>query len=473
MIRIGNLEPSFAKLGIELDAKNKVIYRGKNTKRSLESFIANAIVTKNEDIINHIRENSRLKIGINYNRVGFNYDNSFTDIFGYNILERFAQAVDNAADNVKVPLPYNLTPKMFAIWSGIAYSGDLSYANFMIAQESASMIRLAKEEADRILNNKLEIDVYIQANARLRTKLFKSIDIASLELLIDEYNNNNTKSPIQKREALSKYKALTKKDNTYKIGVDRFISSKDWTTLGLDKLMPHGRDIYTKGDLDNMFQKGLTYEELTIPDKMVYIANQINIVAKLKEADKIGSQFLTAGKLLNYDKNGLGKTMDSNNDALNLLGAYDYFNIEGVPLDEAIYPDVVKLLNEGYKIEVIYDMIKNKETVTLKSTESNDYTNILLNNKDAISSAYLQLLDVDRIMEQVTWTNTEDEICAANGLTKNNVTKGSEWSIISDLKGAPSHKQGGIDLKIKDNSVHFTKNNTTIKAEHGLIISKR
>ena len=50
-------------------------------------------------------------------------------------------------------------------------------------------------------------------------------------------------------------------------------------------------------------------------------------------------------------------------------------------------------------------------------------------------------------------------------------TKGSIWTLVKDLKGFPSHNQGGIDIFVDENSnVGFTKENSKIHAKCGCII---
>lgn len=50
-------------------------------------------------------------------------------------------------------------------------------------------------------------------------------------------------------------------------------------------------------------------------------------------------------------------------------------------------------------------------------------------------------------------------------------TKGSQWEIYEIFEGK-SHKQGGIDINIKNNQISFTNKNGSIKAKYGLVISK-
>lgn len=60
---------------------------------------------------------------------------------------------------------------------------------------------------------------------------------------------------------------------------------------------------------------------------------------------------------------------------------------------------------------------------------------------------------------------------AKDGMKTTKFTKGSEWEIYEIFEGK-SHKQGGIDINIKNNQISFTNKNGSIKAKYGLVISK-
>ena len=50
-------------------------------------------------------------------------------------------------------------------------------------------------------------------------------------------------------------------------------------------------------------------------------------------------------------------------------------------------------------------------------------------------------------------------------------TKGGKWEIYEIFEGK-SHKQGGIDINIKNNQISFTNKNGSIKAKYGLVVPK-
>lgn len=49
-------------------------------------------------------------------------------------------------------------------------------------------------------------------------------------------------------------------------------------------------------------------------------------------------------------------------------------------------------------------------------------------------------------------------------------TKNRRWAVVKDLKGFPSHKQGGVDIQFGPDGVNLTNGQSTIKANNGLII---
>ena len=66
--------------------------------------------------------------------------------------------------------------------------------------------------------------------------------------------------------------------------------------------------------------------------------------------------------------------------------------------------------------------------------------------------------------------NTGLNIKAAKGIRPTKFTKGSQWSIVKDLKGHPSHAKGGVDVKIGPDGVSLKAKGGRIKAEYGLLI---
>ena len=71
----------------------------------------------------------------------------------------------------------------------------------------------------------------------------------------------------------------------------------------------------------------------------------------------------------------------------------------------------------------------------------------------------------------ITYTDEDGKPCAEVGLKNANFTKGGKWKVYEIFEGK-SHKQGGIDINIKNNQISFTNKNGSIKAKYGLVIPK-
>ena len=81
--------------------------------------------------------------------------------------------------------------------------------------------------------------------------------------------------------------------------------------------------------------------------------------------------------------------------------------------------------------------------------------------------AKVKELEKDGLLE----IDCKGKLKAEKGL-QTNFTKGGKWKLIKDLKGYPTHKEGGIDLTIGKNGVSIKNGNTEFTAKHGLVIPK-
>jgi len=81
------------------------------------------------------------------------------------------------------------------------------------------------------------------------------------------------------------------------------------------------------------------------------------------------------------------------------------------------------------------------------------------------------------VLNQLDQENKIEKDCSGGNLKakdgiRGKFTKGSQWEIVKDLKGYPSHSQGGVDVKIGKNGFSFTRDNGIIEAKHGLVLPK-
>lgn len=64
-------------------------------------------------------------------------------------------------------------------------------------------------------------------------------------------------------------------------------------------------------------------------------------------------------------------------------------------------------------------------------------------------------------------------IVAKHGLATSPIKEGGEWEVVKDLKGYPSHDDGGVDLDISDDGVYIKRGKSKILAKHGLVVPKK
>ena len=92
--------------------------------------------------------------------------------------------------------------------------------------------------------------------------------------------------------------------------------------------------------------------------------------------------------------------------------------------------------------------------------------------KEIDNSLYISVLNQleqeDKIEKDC---NGGGKLKAEKGL-QTSFTKGGTWKVIKDLKGYPTHKEGGVDLTIGKNGVSIKNGNTEFTAKHGLVIPK-
>lgn len=94
-------------------------------------------------------------------------------------------------------------------------------------------------------------------------------------------------------------------------------------------------------------------------------------------------------------------------------------------------------------------------------------TNPILQGNQTNVEEIITQLEKDGLLE----IDCKGKLKAEDGLATS-FTKGGKWKVIKDLKGYPTHKQGGVDLTIGKNGVSIKNGNTQFTAKHGLVIPK-
>lgn len=62
---------------------------------------------------------------------------------------------------------------------------------------------------------------------------------------------------------------------------------------------------------------------------------------------------------------------------------------------------------------------------------------------------------------------------AESGMKTGTIPANTKWKVVKDLKNAPTHEQGGVDLAIYDGKVTFAKGNARVEAKHGLRVCRK
>lgn len=128
--------------------------------------------------------------------------------------------------------------------------------------------------------------------------------------------------------------------------------------------------------------------------------------------------------------------------------------------------------------------IPKEQIVLLKESEGNTIEEKLLDfaTKSIIQDTAKQTItevqesDVEAKVRELEREGLLEIDCkgklkAEKGLATSFV-KGGKWKVIKDLKGYPTHKEGGVDLTIGKNGVTIKNGNTQFTAKYGLVIPK-
>ena len=132
-----------------------------------------------------------------------------------------------------------------------------------------------------------------------------------------------------------------------------------------------------------------------------------------------------------------------------------------------IIGDKIIIPKGQYKIEQVVEGLEAQITPQQKQQATFMFSEFL--------DVYLQ--DFEQVEKILKEENTIEKDCTSGGKLKaekglqTNFTKGGKWKIYEIFEGK-SHKQGGIDINIKNNQISFTNKNGNIKAKYGLVISK-
>ena len=110
-------------------------------------------------------------------------------------------------------------------------------------------------------------------------------------------------------------------------------------------------------------------------------------------------------------------------------------------------------------------------------------TELFESNPELANAVYSKILtnpgiSAENLLFLLERENIVEKDCTGGGKLKaekglaTSFTKGSQWEIVKDLKGYPSHAQGGVDIKLGKDGFSFARNGGEIKAAYGLVLPK-
>ena len=124
--------------------------------------------------------------------------------------------------------------------------------------------------------------------------------------------------------------------------------------------------------------------------------------------------------------------------------------------------------NIGSKALGFKDFVQGKQTFAeFQQSLNNPNTNPILQGNQINIEEIITQLEKDGLLE----IDCKGKLKAEKGLVTSFV-KGGKWKVIKDLKGYPTHKEGGVELTIGKNGVSIKNGNTQFTAKHGLVIPK-
>lgn len=84
---------------------------------------------------------------------------------------------------------------------------------------------------------------------------------------------------------------------------------------------------------------------------------------------------------------------------------------------------------------------------------------------------------LDNLISKLEQLGIIEKDCRGGGIKakdgiRSKFTRGSQWELVKDLKGYPSHAQGGVDIQLGKDGFSFTRGESQVLAAHGLVLPK-
>jgi hypothetical protein len=93
--------------------------------------------------------------------------------------------------------------------------------------------------------------------------------------------------------------------------------------------------------MNTILKNGTKIDELSPEQKVIYYAQQLNLINRYEELTKVGKDLLSASQKLNSYKAGAGDNVSFNRDYIdNILKTNGNIIINGKPFEYAVFPNL-------------------------------------------------------------------------------------------------------------------------------------
>jgi len=359
-----------------------------------------------------------------------------------------------------IPVNYNKFTDSI-VHSSVLLNGDYDYAWNLIAQNSIRDI--TKVHTDNSLLTSSEVDkkfavAYIRNKyAKLLYQTQKEIDPTSFDpTLFKDY------------DVVKIDENIANKNYTYNI-----FNKSNIKLIGkyYDKDSP---EYYTVPEMNTILKNGTKIDELSPEQKVIYYAQQLNLINRYEELTKVGKDLLSASQKLNSYKAGAGDNVSFNRDYIdNILKTNGNIIINGKPFEYAVFPNLF-----GFNKESVYPNLEhyvkyvNQAAIdilakhfTIESNQVHFLINKIYNDlnifnqsaKDRLYRKFINML-INHLLEEHDWFKPNREETIKNlGVGKIEINKPSKnisFDTFKDLSFGEKIEAQKIRLDLNPLSKH-------------------
>lgn len=368
-------------------AMNGFISIAQTTKMHISDSLAPELIYRitDADQQRHLVQNFKAQIytenDIKYARVklsniGNNANNTFTNTVGKKVTAYFAQIPTNVLDNVKDPLPDNVSGYTIGVWALLPIlGGDFNTATLFINQPIIKdVIAYYNENANDIRKKGREIEDTKRNYQTLLYKVKRKISNENKSDLWEKNISNDGLLFVDGRPDFQEraYFNLGYKNNTsVPLLFDTLANSINFTS---------------ENEINELTKDDAPINETRLKELQNYLVYQLQILETYKNYDKVADVIAKTSNVLNADKIGAGPTFETTNRLLT--------NIQNTASDNTI------LIDNESAITKIYPNLFNKseDSVYPSMQTALEYSNLL--SVAAFSKMFIDQSNIYRIFKQ-------------------------------------------------------------------------